>query len=116
MTEQGARRPEGIEMQHMDLWFDLAIRGETNLEEEALARFQLTDGAEPDRRPDHRSKARSAAVTRAASDPSAVAGETTNGSTCFAHGRQINRSAPKSTIDGAPTAAARWLIPESLPR
>jgi hypothetical protein len=51
MTEQGARRPEGIEM-HMDLWFDLAIRGETNLEEDALARFQLTDGAEPDPRPD----------------------------------------------------------------
>jgi hypothetical protein len=41
-------------MQHMDLWFDLAIRGETNLEEEALARFQLTDGAEPDPRPDDR--------------------------------------------------------------
>ncbi len=54
MTEQGARRPEGIEMQHMDLWFDLAIRGETNLEQEALDRFQLTDGAEPDPRPDDR--------------------------------------------------------------
>ena len=40
---------------HMnDLWFDLAIRGETNLEEEALARFHLTDGAEPDPRPDDR--------------------------------------------------------------
>jgi len=55
MTEQGARRPEGIEMQHMDLWFDLAIRGETNLEQEALDRFRLTDGAEPDLRPDDRS-------------------------------------------------------------
>ena len=54
MTEQGARRPEGIKMQHMDLWFDLAIRGETNLEQEALDRFQLTDGAEPDPRPDDR--------------------------------------------------------------
>ena len=35
-------------MQHMDLWFDLAVRGEPNLEEEAVARFQLTDGADPD--------------------------------------------------------------------
>ena len=50
----GARRPEVIEMQHMDLWFDLAIRGETNLEEEALARFQRTEGAEPDLGPDDR--------------------------------------------------------------
>ena len=47
-TDMGARRPEVIEMQHMDLWFDLAIRGEPNLEEETLARFQLTDGADPD--------------------------------------------------------------------
>ena len=54
MTEQGARRPEVIEMQHMDLWFDLAIRGEPNLEEETLARFHLTDGAEPDPSPDDR--------------------------------------------------------------
>jgi hypothetical protein len=54
MTEQGARRPEVIEMQHMDLWFDLAIKGEPNLEDETLARFQLTDGAEPDAFPDDR--------------------------------------------------------------
>jgi hypothetical protein len=39
-------------MQDMDLWFDLAIRGEPNLEEDALARFQLTDGADPDPRDD----------------------------------------------------------------
>jgi hypothetical protein len=54
MTEQGARRPEVIAMQHMDLWFDLAVRGEPNLEEEAVARFQLTDGADPDPRADDR--------------------------------------------------------------
>jgi hypothetical protein len=54
MTEQGARRPEVIAMQHMDLWFDLAVRGETNLEEEAMARFQLTDGADPDPHSDDR--------------------------------------------------------------
>jgi hypothetical protein len=54
MTEQGARRPEVIEMHNMDLWLDLAIRGETNLEEETLARFQLTDGADPDPRPGDR--------------------------------------------------------------
>ncbi len=41
-------------MQHMDLWFDLAVRGEPNLEEEALARFQLTDGSDPDPSPDDR--------------------------------------------------------------
>ncbi len=41
-------------MQHMDLWFDLAVRGETNLEEEAMARFQLTDGADPDPHSDDR--------------------------------------------------------------
>ena len=41
-------------MQHMDLWFDLAMKGEPNLEEEALARFQLKDGAEPDLGPDAR--------------------------------------------------------------
>jgi hypothetical protein len=50
----GARRPEAIEMQHMDLWLDLAIRGEPTLEEEALARLQLTDGADPDPSPDDR--------------------------------------------------------------
>jgi len=32
----------------MDLWFDLAVRGEPNLEEDAVARLQLTDGADPD--------------------------------------------------------------------
>ena len=41
-------------MQHTDLWFDLAVRGEPNLEEDALARFQLTDGADPDPRADDR--------------------------------------------------------------
>ena len=41
-------------MQHMDLWLDLAIRGEPNLEEEALARLQLDDGADPDPRLDDR--------------------------------------------------------------
>ena len=41
-------------MQHMDLWFDLAVKGEPNLEEDALARLQLTDGAEPDPCPDDR--------------------------------------------------------------
>jgi hypothetical protein len=43
-------------MQHMDLWFDLAIRGEPNLEEEVLARLHLTDGAEPDPEPDDRGR------------------------------------------------------------
>lgn len=41
-------------MQHMDLWFNLAVRGEPNLEEDTLARFQLTDGADPDPRADDR--------------------------------------------------------------
>ena len=50
----GARRPEAIEMQYMDLWFDLAIRGEPNLQDETLARFQLTDGADPDPSSDDR--------------------------------------------------------------
>jgi hypothetical protein len=54
MTEQGARRPEVIAMQHMDLWFDLAVRGEPNLEEEAMVRFHLTDGADPDPHSDDR--------------------------------------------------------------
>ena len=39
-------------MQHMDLWFDLAMKGEPNLGEQAFARFQLTDGADPDPSPD----------------------------------------------------------------
>jgi hypothetical protein len=43
-------------MQHMDLWFDLAMRGEPNLEEDALARLQLTDGADPDPQPDDRGR------------------------------------------------------------
>jgi hypothetical protein len=38
----------------MDLWFDLAVRGEPNLEEDVLTRFQLTDGSEPDPSPDDR--------------------------------------------------------------
>ena len=41
-------------MQHLDLWFDLAVRGEPNLEEDAVARLQLTDGADPDPRADDR--------------------------------------------------------------
>jgi len=40
----------------MDLWFDLAVRGEPNLEEETIARFHLTDGAEPDPEPDDRGR------------------------------------------------------------
>jgi len=33
---------------HMDnLWFDLAIRGELDLVEDAIARLHLSDGAEP---------------------------------------------------------------------
>ena len=33
---------------HMhDLWFDLAIRGEPDLVKDAIARFHLSDGAEP---------------------------------------------------------------------
>ena len=43
-------------MQHMDLWFDLAVRGEPNLEEEALARLHLTDGAQPDATTDDRGR------------------------------------------------------------
>jgi hypothetical protein len=35
---------------HMDnLWFDLAVRGEPDLQEDALARLGLSDEAEPDR-------------------------------------------------------------------
>ncbi len=41
-------------MQHMDLWLDLAVRGEPNLEEDALARLRLSDGADPDPRADDR--------------------------------------------------------------
>ena len=48
-------------MQHMDLWLDLAIRGEPNLEEEALARLQLTDGADLDPSPDDRGEHEQAA-------------------------------------------------------
>ena len=34
---------------HMeDLWFDLAIRGEPDLEADVIARLHLSDGAEPD--------------------------------------------------------------------
>ena len=34
---------------HMDdLWFDLAIRGEPDLEADVIARLRLSDGAEPD--------------------------------------------------------------------
>src|SRR2546428_51298 len=40
----------------------------------------------------------------------------TSGAAWLAHGRQTIRSAPKSTTDRAPTAAARWLTPESFPR
>ena len=32
---------------HMDdLWFDVAIRGESSLDEDLIARLQLSDGAE----------------------------------------------------------------------
>jgi hypothetical protein len=35
---------------HMnDLWFDLAIRGERDLVEDAISRLHLSDGAEPAR-------------------------------------------------------------------
>jgi len=35
---------------HMDdLWFDLAIRGEPDLQDDVVERFHLSDGAEPDR-------------------------------------------------------------------
>ncbi len=35
---------------HMDdLWFDLAIRGEPDLQDEVVKRFHLSDGTEPDR-------------------------------------------------------------------
>lgn len=33
---------------HMDLWFDLAVRGEPDPADDLLARFDLSDGAEPD--------------------------------------------------------------------
>jgi hypothetical protein len=56
-----------------------------------------------------------AAMTRVMSALSAVASETTSGSTWWAHGRQMRRSTPKRTTDRVPTAAARWLMPESFP-
>jgi hypothetical protein len=35
---------------HMDdLWFDLAIRGEQDLQDDVVRRFHLSDGTEPDR-------------------------------------------------------------------
>jgi hypothetical protein len=35
---------------HMDdLWFDLAIRGEPDLQGDVIERFHLSDGSEPDR-------------------------------------------------------------------
>ena len=35
---------------HMDdLWFDLAIRGEADLQDDVVKRFHLSDGIEPDR-------------------------------------------------------------------
>ena len=43
-------------MQHMDLWFDMAMRGEPNLEEETLSRLHLTDEAHPDSDPDDRGR------------------------------------------------------------
>jgi hypothetical protein len=34
---------------HMDdLWFDMAIRGEPDLQDDIVERFHLSDGAEPD--------------------------------------------------------------------
>ncbi|HYS15292.1 MAG TPA: hypothetical protein VET45_00075 [Candidatus Binatia bacterium] len=35
-------------MQHMDLWFDLAMRGEPDLEEDVIARLHLSDAADLD--------------------------------------------------------------------
>ena len=35
-------------MQHMDLWFDMAVKGEPDLEGDVLARLHLSDGADPD--------------------------------------------------------------------
>jgi hypothetical protein len=32
-----------------DLWFDLAIRGEPDLQGDVVKRFHLSDGTEPDR-------------------------------------------------------------------
>jgi hypothetical protein len=35
---------------HMDdLWLDMAIRGEPDLQDDVVERFHLSDGAEPDR-------------------------------------------------------------------
>ena len=35
---------------HMDdLWFDMAIRGEPDLQDDIVERFRLSDGTEPDR-------------------------------------------------------------------
>jgi hypothetical protein len=31
-----------------DLWFDLAIRGEPDLQDDVVKRFHLSDGIEPD--------------------------------------------------------------------
>ncbi len=42
--------------------------------------------------------------------------ETTGSSTAGAHGRHPRSARVNSTTLGAPTAAARWLTPESLPR
>lgn len=45
----GGRTAPGGDAMHMDnLWFDLAVRGEPDLQEDALARLGLSDGAEPD--------------------------------------------------------------------
>jgi len=44
----GARRPEVTEMHMDDLWFDLAVRGEPDLEEDVIARLHLQDGADLD--------------------------------------------------------------------
>jgi hypothetical protein len=38
---------------HMDdLWFDLAIRGEPDLQDDVVERLHLLDGAVPDREPE----------------------------------------------------------------
>jgi len=35
---------------HMDdLWFDMAIRGERDLQDDVVERFHLSDGTEPER-------------------------------------------------------------------
>jgi len=58
---------------HMDdLWFDLAVRGEPDLVQDAIARLHLSDGAEsaPDEKP---VELRAAAETRSGLEPARAA-------------------------------------------